>query len=241
MSSLLRPGRITAAMTVAGLAAGCATSAASTPPISASAGPSTVSAHPVASTAAPAAAVSPIDRLTNVARRRYRVEAQGSVANATARRVARDPALLRTLQSGNVAATQAYVKRQFAGVWYHWHVSRMRIARGSTVVVETGVPFVVSGPQVTLRGSGGRSLGTLEVSIQDEVGFVRYMHRNYPVDVVVRGQGAGHMRTSLPAAANVKLPSQGPVTIAGRRYLVRSFQEKAWSNEPVTAWILAKA
>ena len=241
MSSLVRPGRITAALTVAGLAAGCATSAASTPASSASAGPSTVSAHPAASAAATTAAVSPIDRLTNVARQRYRVEAQGSVANATARRVARDPALLRTLQSGNVAATQAYVKRQFAGVWYHWHVSRMRITKGSTVVVETGVPFVLAPTQVTLRGSGGRALGTLEVSIQDEIGFVRYMHRNYPVDVVVRGQGAGHIQTSLPAAANAKLPSQGPVTIAGRRYLARSFPETAWNGEPVTAWILTKA
>jgi hypothetical protein len=117
----------------------------------------------------------------------------------------------------------------------------MRIRKGSSVVVETGVPFVVAPSKVTLRASNGRSLGTLEVSIQDEIGFVRYMHRNYPVDVVVRGQGPGHVKTSLPAAANATLPSQGPATIAGRRYLVRSFRETAWNGEPVTIWILAKA
>jgi hypothetical protein len=31
------------------------------------------------------------------------------------------------------------------------------------------------------------------------------------------------------------------VTIAGRRYLVRSFHETAWNGEPVTVWILTKA
>jgi hypothetical protein len=76
---------------------------------------------------------------------------------------------------------------------------------------------------------------------QDVIGFVRFMHRNYPVDVVVRGRGAAHVRSSLPAATNAKLPSRGPVTIAGRRYDVRSFQQTAWGSEPVTVWILTKA
>jgi hypothetical protein len=241
MSSLARPGRITAAVTVAGLAAGCAASAASTPAASTFATPATVPAHPAAAASSPASPVTPIDRLTSVARRRYRIEVNGGVAFGTAHRVGRDQTLLRTLQSGNVAATQAYVRRQFPAVWYHWHVSRMRIRKGSRVVVETGVPFVVAPTQTTLRGSGGRPLGTLEVSIQDVIGFVRYMHRNYPVDIVVRGQGAAHVRSSLPAAAHVTLPSRGQATIAGRRYVVRSFQETAWGREPVTAWILTKA
>jgi hypothetical protein len=226
MPSLAKTGRIAAVLVLVGLASACAAWAA-VPGVPARTAASTPPA--------------PVDRLAAVARRRYAVEAHGGVAFGTAHRVARDPALLRTLQSGNVAATQAYVRRRLPAVWYHWHVSRMRIRKGSSVVVETGVPFVVAPSKVTLRASNGRSLGTLEVSIQDEIGFVRYMHRNYPVDVVVRGQGPGHVKTSLPAAANATLPSQGPATIAGRRYLVRSFRETAWNGEPVTIWILAKA
>jgi hypothetical protein len=117
----------------------------------------------------------------------------------------------------------------------------MRIRKGSSVVVETGVPFVVAPTTIPLRSSSGRTLGTLEVSIQDEIGFVRFMHRNYPVDVVVRGTGAADVRSSLPAATHANLPSSGPVTIAGRRYLSRSFHETAWNGEPVTVWILTKA
>jgi hypothetical protein len=234
MVSLARTGRTAGvALTIASLASGCAVSAAATP---ATAG----GAKTTAATTAPQTAAA-IDNLTAVARRQYAAEVHGGVAIRTARRVARDPALLRTLQSGNVAATQAYVRREFPAAWYHWHVSRMRIRKGSSVVVETGVPFVVAPTQVTLRSTSGRSLGTLEVSIQDEIGFVRLMHRNYPVDVVVRGTGAADVRSSLPAATHANLPSSGPATIAGRRYLVRSFHETAWNGEPVTVWILTKA
>ena len=227
MSSLLKTTRLATVITVGALAAGCAAGAAATP------------LAPARRAAATAAA--PVDHLTAVARRRYAVEVHGGVAIGTARRVAHDPTLLRTLQAGNVAATQAYVRRQFPAVWYHWHVSRMRVRQGSRLVVETGVPFAMAPSTMTLRSSGGRAVGTLEVSVQDVIGFVRFMHRNYPVDVVVRGQGAAHVRTSLPAAAHASLPSRGPVTIAGRRYLARSFHETAWDREPVTVWILTKA
>jgi hypothetical protein len=195
-----------------------------------------------ASSASPATGpAARVDHLTALARQHYTGEVKGTRTMRTLRRFGRDKTLLNLLGQPNLGAARAYVKRTYWGTWYHWHVSRMRIKKGSTVVVETGVPFVLAPTQVTLRGSGGRALGTLEVSIQDEIGFVRYMHRNYPVDVVVRGQGAGHIQTSLPAAANAKLPSQGPVAIAGRRYLARSFPETAWNGEPVTAWILTKA
>jgi hypothetical protein len=246
MSSIRHTGRVAGALSLAALAAGCAVSAASTPGTpaqNAGATPAATappSAQRAAATTAPGS-VTPIDRLTAIARRRYAVEVNGAVAIATTRRVGRDPRLLQALQSGNVAATQAYVRRQFPAIWYHWHVSRMRIRKGSALVVETGVPFVVAPSQVTLRGSGGRPWGTLEVSVQDVIGFVRFMHRNYPVDVVVRGRGAAHVRSSLPAATNAKLPSRGPVTIAGRRYDVRSFQQTAWGSEPVTVRILTKA
>jgi hypothetical protein len=237
------------AIALAGLTSGCAASAAApaaqpaaTPSPSAVAAttPSKVPAPHVAATAAPKAHMSAIDRLTKVAARRYRIEAHGGIAFGTMHRVARDPVLLRTLRSGNVTALRAYVRQQYQPVWYHWHVSRIRILKGSRVLADAGVPFVVAPVHMTLRGPGGRALGTLEVSIQDEIGFVRFMHRNYPLDIVVRGRGPAHVRTSLPPAAHAKLPSYGATTIAGRRYVVRSFHETALAKEPVTVWILKR-
>jgi hypothetical protein len=215
-----QPRSLIAGVALVGLVSGCAAAATTA--------------------AAPKAPVTAIDRLTATAEHRYGIETHGGVVFGTLHRVGRDAGLRRALESGSPAAVRAYVNRRFPSVWYHWHVSRLRIVEGSKIVADAGVPFVVAPAQMVLKSSNGRTLGRLQVSIQDVVGFVRYMHRNYPVDVVVRGQGAGHVRSSLPAAANAKLPSRGSVTISGRRYQVRSFHQTALGAEPVTVWILAK-
>jgi hypothetical protein len=181
-----------------------------------------------------------LDRIVRLGQQQYAREVGGATVNSLLHRVASDPAFLHALGTSDAAA-RAYVAQQFPNVWYHWHISRLRVVRGSTDVVEIGVPFVVAGPGIPLRGPGGRSLGRLEVSLQDEIGFVRLMHRNYPVDVVVRGTTSASVRSSLPAAANAALPASGTVQLAGRTYDVRSFKETAWNGEPVTIWFLAPA
>jgi hypothetical protein len=234
MPSLARPRSAAVSLAAAGLAAGCGAAAASAPPATVT--PATA-ARPVGARMAR----QPIDRLTAIARARYGLEAHGPTTRARLHRVGRDPMLLRALASGDLAATRAYARRTFAAVWYGWHVSRLRITSRAGVIVDIGVPFVVAPARMTLRDRGGRPLGTLEVSIQDEIGFVRFMHRNVGVDVVVRGRGHAHVRSSLSAAARVHLPARGNVTLAGRRYAVRSFPELALGGEPVTVWILKAA
>ena len=199
--------------------------------------PLAVAANPPALTAV--RATQPIDRLTALARRRYAIEAGGPQARRTLRRVAADPVLRSLLARNDTVRLRAYVRRTFGAVWYHWHVSRLRIVRDTKIVVDAGVPFVVKPSALPLVGADGRRLATLEVSIQDVVGFVRFMHRNYPVDVVARGVGGAHMRTSLPAAGRVHLPDRGTATVSGRRYRVRSFTARALNDEPVKIWILA--
>jgi hypothetical protein len=220
-------------LALAALAGGCGAAAVSTPEVH--------RARPSATVAPPArpARAAPIDRLARIARKRYAIESHGATARAKLRAVGRDPVLLRTLESGSPAAMRAYVRRRFKAVWYGMHVSRLRILRGSRVLVDVGVPFVVAPSEMTLRGRGGRVLGTLQVSIQDEIGFARFTYRNDHVYAVVRG--AGSVRTLLPAAAHARLPARGTVTLAGRRYAVRSFPERTLDDAPVTVWILAPA
>jgi hypothetical protein len=188
------------------------------------------------------AARSNIDGMLATARAVYDGQVRGAHSLAVLHRVGSDPVLLRDLQAHQLAAARAYVAHQFPKVWYHWHVSRLRVMQGNQLVSELGVPFVLPPSQMTLRGAGGAPVGTLQVSMQDEIGFVRLIHRHHPfVQVVIRGQGASHLRTSMHAAALVKLPASGSVRLAGRRYLVRSFNEPSWDGGPVTIWILAPA
>jgi hypothetical protein len=189
---------------------------------------------------APATAASGPSGVTAIARRQYSLEIHGGAAFAALHRVGRDATLLRLVRSGDATATRAYVAREFAAVWYHLHVSRVRVLQGARTVADAGVPFTVAPVQMALHGAGGRVAGTLQVAIQDEIGFVRFMHRNYGVDVVVRGRVPGHVRTSLPAAASVSLPAAGSVRIAGQRYRVSSFHDHAWNGEPVTVSILQR-
>jgi hypothetical protein len=198
---------------------------------------------PVGHTTAPASrATQKIDRMMAVAREVYAGQVSGTHSIAVLHQVGSDPTLLRLLQSGQVSGARAYVARQFPRVWYHWHVSRLRITHGSHLVTETGVPFVLPPSQMVLRGSGGSAVGTLRVSMQDEIGFVRLMHRRYPaVQVLIQGRGRSHLRTSMHAAAFVKLPASGSVSLGAHRYLVRSLSEPAWNDEHVTIWLLMKA
>jgi hypothetical protein len=181
----------------------------------------------------------PVDRIAADARAAYTEQVSGSHSLAVLHTLGADPTLLRLLASGNSASVRAYVSQRYPRTWYHWHVSRMRISQGSKIVSEVGVPFVLPASQMTLRGSGGRTVGTLQVSMQDEIGFVRLMHRRYSVNVVIRGRT--ELRASDRAAGLAKLPATGSIVLGGYRYNVRSFHELAWDREPVTIWILMKA
>ena len=214
--SLLIPGGAAGVLVAVLVLTGCGTDAA-----------------PAQATSAPAASslVAPYEA-------RYTNEASGAVAHATLSRLAHDRGLLAAVRSRSNTRIRRYVKSKFRSVWYHLHVSRMRITRGSATVIETGVPFVVNGPTTTLRDTHGHAIARLQISIQDVIGFVRLNKRLDHVDTVARGRGSADVRTSLPAALKVKLPSRGEVTVAGHRYQVGSFHETGWRGEPLRIWIL---
>jgi hypothetical protein len=176
--------------------------------------------------------------VTVVARQRYLEEVHGAAVHKQLRRVAADPVLLRALRTNDLAALRAEVRRQDATP--HAHISRLRVVRGSHVLADAGVVFVVAPAEKALHDARGRYLGTLQLSIQDVIGYVKYLRRNVHVDVVVRGRGAAHVRTSLPAAARRTLPSSGTVTISRRRYRVRSFREHGLAGETLRVWILER-
>lgn len=187
---------------------------------------------------APARPPSAIDRLAVVARQRYSEEVHGAAVHKQLRRVAADPVLLQALRTDNLGALRAEVRLQDATP--HAHISRLRVVRGSRVLANAGVVFVVAPAQKALHDARGRYLGTLQLSIQDVIGYVKYMHRNVHVDVVVRGRGAAHLRTSLPGAAGVHLPTSGTVSVGGLRYQVISFSERGLAGETLRIWILKR-
>jgi len=181
---------------------------------------------------------SAIDRLAVLARQRYSEEVTGAAVHKQLRRVAADPVLLRALSSGNLTALRAEIRLQDATP--HAHISRLRVVRGSRVLADAGVVFPVAPAQAVLHDAHGHVLATLQLCIQDVIGYVKYLHRNVHVDAVVHGHGAGHVRTSLPAAASMTLPSSGPIMVGGHRYFVRFFTEHGLAGETLRIWILRR-
>jgi hypothetical protein len=202
-----------------------------------------VAAGPLLATAGPApagaagarAAANPLAAAISRAKARYADEANGPVVHAQLRRVARDPALLTALRSGSATALRAAALHEL--FLPHKHVVRLRIVLGGRTLVDVGGRFVANGPQTVLR-AGGRNLGTLQISIQDIIGYVKLIHRHAGGEAVVRGQ-AGHEETSLPAAPPASLPAQGAVAVGGHRYAVGSFRKTGFGGEPLRVWIFA--
>jgi hypothetical protein len=159
-------------------------------------------------------------------------------------RIARDGILLDALGRGELSRAQAEADSQLRRPGNHVaHVTRISVLSGSRVLVNAklnsdGV-YVVA-PATRVLSIHGRLLGTLLVSIQDVTGFVKLVHKVTGAEVAVRGAG-GHVRASLGVAALVRLPTSGQITLAERRYVVRSFHELGWGNERLTVWLLEGA
>jgi hypothetical protein len=155
----------------------------------------------------------------------------GAVGHAAVRRIARDPALLSALRSGNATALRAAALRQLFNPGKH--VVRLGVLRDGRPLTDVGGAFVVAPARLELGGGD-----TLVASMQDVVGYVKLVRRLTGAQVVVRG-APGHVESSLPAAARLVLPAAGDATIAGHTYVVRSFHERGYGAEQLDVWILS--
>ncbi len=175
------------------------------------------------------------DTLAGVAKRIYRQEVRGEVGHAAVKRIARDRALLAALSTGNRTALRAAALRQLFDPGKH--VVRLSIVRRGRMLTNVGGAFVVAPARLTLRAPSGADLGVIEASMQDVVGYVKLVRRLTGAGIVVRGR-TGHVESSLPDPP-ATLPPAGTTTIAGHRYVVRSFAETGFGGERLTVWILA--
>jgi hypothetical protein len=178
------------------------------------------------------AAQARVDAFAAVAKRVYAQEHAAVIGRAVVKHLSQNAALLRAIRAGDLAKVRSEARRPVIT-----HEVRVRITRGSHVLMDAGLPFVVQGARGELRGPNGAVLGRVEVSIQDVIGFVKLVGRETGTKVVVRGR-RGIVQTLFPAAAHARLPGSGKVRIGGRGYLVRSFHEVDFIGNPLTVWVL---
>ncbi len=176
-----------------------------------------------------------VDALASVAERIYYEEAFGSPNSQAFGLISRLPGLISGLETGDLPLARRTLNRVTL-----FHVVHSRIVRGSRVLVDVGLKFIIAGQRRPLHGPTGTYLGRIEISIQDVIGFIKLFHRLTGAQIVVHGR-KGHAKSSLAAALRLPLPTSGPVSVAGRTYFVRSFQRVGFAGEPLGVWILDPA
>jgi hypothetical protein len=174
-----------------------------------------------------------LDAYTDVARRLYTLEADGTVARVAAKRLARDPRLVAAARSGRPHALRAAALHQL--FLPGKHVVRLSLERGPSSLVDVGGRFVVAPAARMVPGTGG---AVVSASVQDVVGYVKLFHRLTGQAIVVRG-AHGHVEARPVSLLHVPMPLEaGAVQIGGRPYAARTFAEQGWAGEPLRVTVL---
>jgi hypothetical protein len=165
---------------------------------------------------------------SDVARRIYAGEIDGTETRLDAARVKAYRPLLAALASGTTSAVRSAVH---ALVYKpHWHIVRLRVLRGSRVLADVGGPHVLAPVRGSLRVNGS-VIGSYVMSVQDDLGYVKLVSRFIGAPVDLYSAGAFVMGTLAPAPA----ANAAAVSAAGSRYLAVPLSLRAFPAGPLQA------
>jgi hypothetical protein len=146
-----------------------------------------------------------------------------------------DTVLANAVAADDVAAATSEVR---ALVYNHEHIVRLAVLRNGVVLDDLGGPLVLSPVRGTLH-LAGRTVGTFELSVQDDAGYRKLAERLTGAHVVIRYRGATIMSDIAVGAG--PLPARGTVTLGGVRYLVASFTDGHFPAGTLHIWLLYRA
>jgi hypothetical protein len=170
-------------------------------------GPATIALAlptPSASLCGATAADTRLNTIGYAARNLMRGEAHGPAVARTLRDAAVDPAFRSAVVAGNPAAVRAAIVGLFRD--RALHIVRVRAWRGPRLINDVGGPYVLSPATGTITAPGGAVAGRFMLSVQDDTGFIKLVHRFTGADVVL------HTSTGTVPGSNL---SPGPAFVPG--------------------------
>jgi len=115
------------------------------------------------------------DPVQTVARRIYGGEQHGAHVQAVLRHIARDPRFVRAVAIRDPVALRTQIVRFFRDP--HLHVVRIRATTPSGALIgDVGGPHVLAPASRAVRANGKR-IGRVTLSVQDDAGYVKLVHR----------------------------------------------------------------
>jgi hypothetical protein len=169
-----------------------------------------------------------------VAQRIYRDELSGSEVQEDRLEVQENGALLGALASGDGAAVKEAVERL---VYSHTHIVRLRVSQGSTLLADVGGPYILAPVAGVLRAHG-RTLGHYELSVQDDLGYVKLETRFVGAPLVLR---AGSLQVPVEGQmtpAPAQIPTHGSIHFRKVAYQAYSFDADAFPKGPLRVSLL---
>jgi hypothetical protein len=170
-----------------------------------------------------------VNTLSRVARLIYDGETGGR-AEVQVRRAQHDPGLL-----GAVARRDPSAARQAVARLLNQHIVRLRVSTGGGVLADVGGPYVLA-PVGSTLSSGGRTIGSLVLSIQDDEGYLRLAKRLAGLDVLMYMNGR-LVKNSLGETPGA-VPRSGLLHARGRTFRVFTLDAQAFPAGPLRIAVL---
>ncbi len=170
-----------------------------------------------------------VNTLSRVAERIYTAET-GRRAQVEVGRVQRDPALLRAVAAREPVATRLAIESLL-----NQHIVRLRVSAGGQLLSDVGGPYVLAPVRAPLR-SGGRTIGSFVLSIQDDEGYKRLSKRLAGLDVLMY-MGSELVKNSLGPNPGA-VPSSGTYHYHGLTFRVFTLHAQSFPAGPLKINVL---
>jgi len=189
-----------------------------------------------ATACAPTAAQTVMQTVELVGERLFHTEVRGPQALRVLNHVAADARFRNAVVTDDAAALRTAIIRFFRT--HSLHVVRIRATTADgRLVNDVGGPYVLAPTSRRLRDAAGNVIGRVTLSVQDDTGYIKLMHRFTGADVLLRTPNGQVPGSSLDPGPPT-LPAGGTVAYRGRSYEVAEFQAQAFPDGPLDIYLL---
>jgi hypothetical protein len=165
-------------------------------------------------------------------------EGKGPTAQQALRHAAKAPAFRSAIAAGDPVRVRAAIIGFFRDK--RFHIVRVRAWKGTHLITDVGGPYVVSPASAPIHAPGGGVAGRFMLSVQDDTGFIKLMHRFTGAEVVLHA-GDRTVPGSNLSPGPPYAPGLQTVTYRGHRYDAYGFSAPAFPSGRLLVSLLMPA
>ncbi|MCW2985764.1 MAG: hypothetical protein JWR63_3334, partial [Conexibacter sp.] len=159
-------------------------------------------------------------------------------AHRAIRHAEKDPAFRAAVAAGDPAAVRAAIVGFFQDKLFH--IVRVRAWNGARLINDVGGPHVLSPATGSIAGAGGKVAGKFMLSIQDDTGYIKLLHRFTGADVTLSTAAGGVVPGSNVTHGPPFAPGLRAVRYGGRDWRAFGLTGTAFPSGPLQVSLLMR-